>query len=234
MRAPRSPRARVPPVRMVIARCSATYSGRLSSTLASGVRLIMVKADGCVALHADIGAYKPLNWMNAPNTVTEHDDRWVVTNPAGERLEIVLEEVIQDLIVELDTERGLTMDGIERELQALLADHPDHIEVGLTTVTREFRTDIGPVDILCRDADGASVAVEIKRIGEIDGVEQLTRYLERMQRDPELAPVRGILAATTIKPQARVLAESRGIGWVEVDLAVLRGEEELAPRLFAL
>ena len=219
---------------MVIARCSATYSGRLSSTLASGMRLIMVKADGCVAIHADIGAYKPLNWMNAPNTVTELEDRWVVTNPSGERLEIVLEEVIEDLRVSLDTERGLTMDGIERELQLLLADHPDHIERGLTTVTREFRTDIGPVDILCRDGDGRSVAVEVKRIGEIDGVEQLTRYLERMQRDPELAPVRGILAATTVKPQARVLAESRGIGWVEVDLALLRGEEELAPRLFPI
>ncbi len=219
---------------MVIARCSATYSGRLSSTLASGVRLIMVKADGCVAIHADIGAYKPLNWMNAPNTVSELEDRWVVTNPSGERLEIVLEEIIEDLRVSLDTERGLTMDGIERELQLLLADHPDRIERGLTTVTREFRTDIGPVDILCRDGDGRSVAVEIKRIGEIDGVEQLTRYLERMQRDPELTPVRGILAATTVKPQARVLAESRGIGWVEVDLALLRGEEELAPRLFPI
>jgi len=219
---------------MLIVRCSASYSGRLSSTLASGVRLVMVKADGCVAVHADIGAYKPLNWMNAPNTVTELPDRWVVTNPSGERLEILIEEVLEDLTVQLDTERGLTMDGVERELQALLADHPDHIEVGLTTVSREFRTDIGPVDILCRDGGGASVAVEIKRIGEIDGVEQLTRYLERMQRDPELAPVRGILAATTVKPQARVLAESRGIGWVEVDLALLRGEEELAPRLFVL
>jgi RecB family endonuclease NucS len=218
---------------MLIARCSATYSGRLSSTLASGVRLVMVKADGCVALHADIGAYKPLNWMNAPNTVTELEDRWIVTNPAGERLEIVMEEVLEDITVLLDTERGLTMDGVERELQALLADHPDHIEVGLTTVTREFRTDIGPVDILCRDLGGASVAVEIKRIGEIDGVEQLTRYLERMQRDPELAPVRGILAATIVKPQARVLAASRGIGWVEVDLSALRGEEEISPRLFA-
>jgi RecB family endonuclease NucS len=218
---------------MLIARCSATYSGRLSSTLASGVRLVMIKADGCVALHADIGAYKPLNWMNAPNVVTELEDRWIVTNPAGERLEIVLEEIIEDISVELDTERGLTMDGVERELQALLADHPEHIEVGLTTITREFRTDIGPVDILCRDALGASVAVEIKRIGEIDGVEQLTRYLERMQRDPELAPVRGILAATVVKPQARVLATSRGIAWVEVDVALLRGEEELAPRLFA-
>jgi len=229
---PREARVRV--VRMLIARCSATYSGRLSSTLASGVRLVMIKADGCVALHADIGAYKPLNWMNAPNTVTELEDRWVVTNPAGERLEILLEEIIEDISVALDTERGLTMDGVERELQVLLADHPDHIEAGLTTITREFRTDIGPVDILCRDARGGSVAVEIKRIGEIDGVEQLTRYLERMQRDPELAPVRGILAATVVRPQARVLAASRGIDWVEVDLAMLRGEEELAPRLFAL
>jgi endonuclease len=227
-------RARVRAVRMLIARCSATYSGRLSSTLSSGVRLVMVKADGCVAIHADIGAYKPLNWMNAPNTVVEHPDRWIVTNPSGERLEIVIEELIEDLQVALDTERGLTMDGVERELQLLLADHPGHVEPGLTTVTREFRTDIGPVDILCRDADGRSVAVEIKRIGEIDGVEQLTRYLERMERDPELSPVRGILAATIVRPQARVLAESRGIGWVEVDLAVLRGEEEIAPRLFAI
>jgi endonuclease len=219
---------------MLIARCSATYSGRLSSTLTSGVRLIMVKADGCVAVHADIGAYKPLNWMNAPNHFTELEDRWVVTNPAGERLEILLEEVIQDLDVALDTERGLTMDGVERELQALLAAHPDHVEAGLSTVQREFRTDIGPVDLLCRDSDGASVAVEVKRIGEIDGVEQLGRYLERLQRDPELVPVRGILAATVVKPQARVLAESRGIGWVEVDLQALRGEEDPTLRLFSV
>jgi endonuclease len=218
---------------MLIARCSATYSGRLSSTLSSGVRLIMVKADGCVAIHADIGAYKPLNWMNAPNRVDELDDRWIVTNPAGERLEILLEEVLQDLEVSLDTERGLTMSGVERELQELLAEHPEHLEAGLSTITREFRTDIGPIDLLCRDATGASVAVEIKRIGEIDGVEQLTRYLARLERDPELAPVRGIFAATVIKPQARVLAESRGIGWVEIDVDLLRGEEERTLRLFA-
>jgi endonuclease len=219
---------------MVIARCSATYSGRLSSTLASGMRLVMIKADGCVAIHADIGAYKPLNWMNAPNTVTEHDDRWIVTNPSGERLEIVFEDVLSDTVVPLDTERGLTMSGVERELQELLAANPEHIEVGLTTITREFRTDIGPVDLLCRSIDGASVAVEIKRVGEIDGVEQLTRYLDRLQRDPELTPLRGVLAATVVKPQARVLAESRGIGWVEVDLELLRGEEERTPRLFSL
>jgi RecB family endonuclease NucS len=219
-------------VRLVIARCSATYVGRLSSTLSSGLRLIMVKADGCVAIHADVGAYKPVNWMNAPNLLEESPDRWVVTNPAGERLEILLEEVVSDHAVDLDTERGLVLDGVERELQLLLAAHPHHVEPGLVTVTREFRTDLGPVDLLCRDSEGAAVAVEIKRVGEIDGVEQLTRYLERMGRDPELRPLRGILAATTVRPQARVLAESRGIGWVEVDLPRLRGEEDPTPRLF--
>ncbi len=219
-------------MRLVVARCSATYAGRLSSTLTSGVRLVMVKADGCVAIHADVGAYKPINWMNAPNTLTEHEDRWVVTNPKGETLTIEFEEVLSDTSVALDTERGLTLDGVEKELQALLADHPDHLEDGLTCVQREFRTDLGPVDLLCRDADGGAVAVEIKRIGEIDGVEQLTRYLERMQRDPLLAPVRGVFAATVIKPQARVLAASRGIGCVEVDLGRLRGEDDAALRLF--
>ncbi len=219
-------------MRLVVARCSATYEGRLSSTLESGVRLLMVKADGCVAIHADIGAYKPINWMNAPNTLIEDDGRWVVTNPKGERLEILIEEVLQEASWELDVERGLTLDGVEKELQELLADHPHHIEVGLETVQREFRTDLGPVDILCRDATGAAVAVEVKRVGEIDGVEQLTRYLERMGRDPLLRPVRGVLAAATIKPQARVLAESRGITCAEVDLALLRGEDEVHLRLF--
>lgn len=219
-------------MRLVIARCSATYEGRLSSTLTSAVRLVMVKADGCVAIHADVGAYKPLNWMNAPNTLTTDPQRWVVTNPKGERLTIELEEVLEDLSFALDTERGLTLDGVEKELQELLADHPDHLEPGLACVQREFRTDLGPVDLLCRDPDGQAVAVEVKRIGEIDGVEQLTRYLERLQRDPLLAPVRGLFAATTVKPQARVLAESRGISWVEVDLGRLRGEEDPHPRLF--
>jgi endonuclease len=219
-------------MRLLVARCTATYEGRLSSTLTSAVRLVMVKADGCVAIHADVGAYKPLNWMNAPNTLREEDGRWVVTNPKGERLTIELEEVLEDVAYELDTDRGLTLDGVERELQLLLADHPGHLEQGLSCVQREFRTDLGPVDLLCRDAAGGAVAVEIKRVGEIDGVEQLTRYLERMQRDPLLQPVRGLLAATVVKPQARVLAESRGIGWVEVDLGLLRGEEEPHLRLF--
>jgi RecB family endonuclease NucS len=219
-------------MRLLVAKCSAAYDGRLSSTLTSAVRLVMVKADGCVAVHADVGAYKPLNWMNAPNHLEDHGDRWVVSNPKGEVLTIELEEVYEDVSYELDTERGLTLDGVEKELQMLLAEHTHHLEDGLTCVQREFRTDLGPVDLLCRDTDGQAVAVEIKRIGEIDGVEQLTRYLERMQRDPLLAPVRGIFAATTIKPQARVLAESRGIYCAEVDLGRLRGEEETQARLF--
>ncbi len=219
-------------MRVVIARCSATYDGRLSSTLASGVRMIMVKADGCVALHADIGAYKPLNWMNAPNTLVEDGDVWTVTNAAGEVLTIHLEEVHETFDVELDVERGLTLDGVEKDLQALLADHPDHVEQGLALVRREFPTDLGPVDLLCRDPSGQAVAVEVKRIGEIDGVEQLTRYLERLDRDPLLAPVRGVLVATIVKPQARVLATARGIAWREVDLAALRAEEEVHLRLF--
>jgi endonuclease len=219
-------------VRLLVARCSATYEGRLSSTLTSAVRLVMVKADGCVAIHADVGAYKPLNWMNAPNTLEETPERWTVTNPKGERLVIDLEDVLSDHVVALDQGRGLTLDGVERELQELLAAHPQHLEDGLTCVQREFRTDLGPVDLLCRDEQGGAVAVEIKRVGEIDGVEQLTRYLERLQRDPLLAPVRGVFAATVIKPQARVLAASRDIACVEVDLARLRGEDEVHLRLF--
>jgi RecB family endonuclease NucS len=219
-------------MRIVIARCSATYEGRLSSTLSSAVRLLMVKADGCVAIHADVGAYKPLNWMNAPNTLVEGEAEWIVSNPRGERLVVTLEEVLQDTSFELDTDRGLTLDGVERDLQELLADHPEELERGLTCVQREFRTDLGPVDLLCRDAAGQAVAVEVKRIGELDGVEQLSRYLERMERDPLLTPVRGIFAATTIKPQARVLAESRGIACAVVDLERLRGSGETALRLF--
>lgn len=219
-------------MRLLVARCSARYEGRLSSTLTSAVRLIMIKADGCVAIHADTGAYKPVNWMNAPNTLIEEDGRLVAVNPRGERLTIELEEVLDDRTVEMDVERGLELDGVERELQELIAAHPGHLEPGMTTVRREFPTDLGPVDLLCRDAEGGAVAVEIKRIGEIAGVEQLSRYLERLQRDPMLAPVRGVLAATEVRPQARVLARSRGIGWVEVDVESLRGEADPMPRLF--
>ncbi len=194
--------------------------------------MLMVKADGCVAIHADVGAYKPLNWMNAPNTFEDGGDHWVVTNPKGEVLRIELEEVFEDVAYELDTERGLTLDGVEKELQALLADHPGHIEPGLTCLKREYFTDLGPVDLLCRDTNGQHVAVEVKRIGEIAGVEQITRYLERLDRDPLLSPIRGILVATKIKPQARVLAASRGLATVEVSLAALRGEGDANPTLF--
>ncbi len=224
--------ATVPRMRVVVARCSATYDGRLSSTLAPGVRMVMVKADGCVAIHADVGAYKPLNWMNAPNTLVEDGSSWTVTNPAGEVLVITFDEVLETFDVDLDTERGLTLDGVEKDLQALLADHPDQVEEGLVLVRREYPTDLGPVDLLCRDPAGVAVAVEVKRIGEIDGVEQLTRYLDRLERDPLLAPVRGILAATVVKPQARVLATARGLGWAEVDLAELRAADDVHLRLF--
>ena len=219
-------------MRLVVARCRATYGGRLSSTLTSAVRLIMVKADGCVAIHADVGAYKPVNWMNAPNVLTEHADRWEVTNPKGERLTIWLEEVFDDRLVDLDEGRGLTLDGVERDLQLLLAAHPDHIEPGMRLVAREFATGLGPVDLLCRDLEGRAVAVEVKRVGEIAGVEQLARYVERLERDPLLAPVRGVLVATQVKPQARTLAESRGIYCVEVDLGRLRGADDGMLRLF--
>jgi len=219
-------------VRLVIARCSVDYAGRLSAHLPSAVRLIMVKADGCVAIHADGGAYKPLNWMNAPNRLTEEADRWVVTNPKGEMLTIVLEEVLADSAHELGDDPGLQKDGVEAHLQELLAANPTVMGDGLTLVRREYPTDIGPVDLLCRDADGTAVAIEIKRRGEIDGVEQLTRYLGRLDLDPLLRPVRGMLVAQVIKPQAKVLAADRGIGWVEVDYDELRGIESTELRLF--
>ncbi|MCB1251157.1 MAG: endonuclease NucS [Acidimicrobiales bacterium] len=219
-------------MRLVIARCSVDYAGRLAAHLPSAVRLIMVKADGCVAIHADGGAYKPLNWMNAPNTLVEEDGRWVVRNPKGETLTITLEEVVSDSAHELGVDPGLVKDGVEAHLQELLAANPEAIADGLTLVRREFPTDIGPVDLLCRDADGVAVAIEVKRRGEIDGVEQLVRYLERMDRDPTLRPVQGIFVAQVVKPQARVLAEARGLRWVEVDYDELRGIESNELRLF--
>jgi RecB family endonuclease NucS len=219
-------------MRLVIARCSVDYEGRLSAHLAEATRLIMVKADGCVAIHADGGAYKPLNWMNAPNRLVEHEDRWVVTNPRGETLTIHLHEVLADHAHELGVDPGLSKDGVEAHLQELLAADPGRICEGLALVRREFPTDIGPVDLLCRDAEGRAVAVEVKRRGEIDGVEQLARYLERMERDPMLRGVRGIYVAQVVKPQARVLAESRGIAWVEVDYDELRGAKQADLTLF--
>ena len=219
-------------MRLVIARCSVTYAGRLSAHLPMAPRLIMVKADGCVAIHADGGAYKPLNWMNAPNTIAESEGEWVVRNPKGETLTITIEEVLSDTAHELGLDPGLQKDGVEAHLQVLLAANPHTIAEGLRLVRREYPTDIGPVDLLCRDGDGGAVAIEIKRRGDIDGVEQLARYIERLDLDPTLRPVRGIFVAQSIKPQARVLAESRNLAWVEVDYDELRGIESDELRLF--
>jgi len=219
-------------MRLVIATCSVDYAGRLTAHLPVATRLIMVKADGCIAIHADGGAYKPLNWMNAPNVLTVGEGEWVVTNPKGETLTITLHEVHHDSAHELGEDPGLSKDGVEAHLQELLAADPTAIAPDLRLVRREFFTDIGPVDLLCRDAEGRTVAIEIKRRGEIDGVEQLTRYLERMDLDPAVAPVRGIFVAQVIKPQARTLAASRGIECVEVDYDELRSIESDELRLF--
>ena len=210
-------------MRLVIARCTVDYEGRLTAHLPEAVRLIMVKADGCVAVHADGGAYKPLNWMNAPNTLVEEEDRWVVTGAKGETLQITLHERIWEAVTELGTDPGLSKDGVEAHLQELLAANPSVLGEAYRLVRREYPTDLGPVDLLLRDEQGRAIAVEVKRRGEIDGVEQLTRYLQRLDRDPLLRPVSGIFAAQQIKPQARVLAESRGIRCVEVDYDALRG-----------
>ncbi len=219
-------------MRVLIARCSVDYVGRLSAHLPMATRLIMVKADGCVAVHADGGAYKPLNWMNAPNRLLEGDGMWTVVNPKGETLTITLEDVISDSAWDLGVDPGLTKDGVEAHLQELLAANCGRLADGMRLVRREFPTDIGPVDLLCRDGDGVSVAVEIKRRGEIDGVEQLTRYLAFLNRDPMLRPVRGLFVAQQVRPQARVLAADRGIAWLEVDYDDLRGIESRELRLF--
>jgi len=227
-------------VRLVIARCTVDYEGRLTAHLPEAVRLLMVKADGCVAIHADGGAYKPLNWMNSPNTLTVDDDPeaddaravWTVRNPGGETLIITLHEVLSDEAHEMGLDPGLQKDGVEAHLQELLAADPTAILDGLRLVRREYPTDIGPVDLLCRDARGETVAIEVKRRGEIDGVEQLTRYLEFLNRDPLLRPVRGVFVAQEIRPQARVLAEDRGIGCVVVDYDDLRGIESDELKLF--
>jgi endonuclease len=219
-------------VRLVIARCSVTTAGRLDAHLPEAVRLIMVKADGCVAIHADGGAYKPLNWMNAPNTLVEGDAEWTITNPKGETLTITLHEVLADVAHELGEDPGLTKDGVEAHLQELLAASPQAIEEGLVLVRREYPTAIGPIDLVCRDAEGRAVAVEVKRRGEIDGVEQLARYVERLRLDSSLGEVRGVFVAQSVKPQARVLAQARGFTWVEVDYDELRGLRPDDLRLF--
>jgi RecB family endonuclease NucS len=219
-------------VRLVIATCTVDYVGRLTAHLPSATRLILVKADGSVSIHADDRAYKPLNWMSPPCTLRESDDTWTVTNKAGERLVITVEEVLHDSSHELGVDPGLVKDGVEAHLQTLLADQIETLGPGWRLVRREYPTAIGPVDILCRDQAGATVAIEIKRRGEIDGVEQLTRYLELLNRDPLLTPVRGIFAAQEIKPQARVLATDRGIDCVTLDYDALRGFDDIDTRLF--
>jgi RecB family endonuclease NucS len=219
-------------MRLVVARCIVDYEGRLTAHLPEAVRLIMVKADGCVAIHADGGAYKPLNWMNAPNRLSIDDDAWRVTNAKGETLTITILEVHSDTEHELGVDPGLRKDGVEAHLQELLAANPCAIADGLRLVRREYPTDIGPVDLVCKDPDGVTVAIEIKRRGEIDGVEQLTRYLDFLNRDPRLRPVRGVFVAQEIKPQAKVLATDRSIRWVEVDYDELRGIESNELKLF--
>jgi endonuclease len=219
-------------MRLLLARCTVDYQGRLAAHLPMATRLIMMKADGCVAIHADGGAYKPLNWMNAPNKLVDEGMVLTVTNPKGEQLIITLEEIISDVAHELGADPGLQKDGVEAHLQELLAATPGSIEDDLILVRREYPTDIGPVDLLCRDASGQVVAIEVKRRGEIDGVEQLARYIERLERDSSLGSVRGIYVAQVIKPQARVLAEARGFRCVEVDYDELRGLQIDELRLF--
>src|SRR5579862_7120910 len=222
-------------MRLIVARCEVTYSGRLNAYLPESTRLLMLKDDGSVLVHADAGGYKPLNWMTPPTVLEDGGSTIVVRKRAGrseDRLEIRLLEVLSDVAHEMGEAAGLEKDGVERDLQLLLADDPSAIEAGLRLVKREWPTDVGPVDLMCRDQDDGWVAVEIKRVGTIDAVEQLARYLERIRLDPAKADCAGILAAQQFKPQAVTLAESRGIRCVEVDLAVLRGEREPELTLF--
>ena len=225
-------------MRLVIAQCTVDYIGRLTAHLPSARRLLLVKADGSVSVHADDRAYKPLNWMSPPCRLTENETEdgphavWVVENKAGEQLRITLEAIEHDSSHELGVDPGLVKDGVEAHLQELLAEHIGLLGDGYTLVRREYMTAIGPVDILARDGQGRSVAVEIKRRGEIDGVEQLTRYLELLNRDSLLAPVAGVFAAQQIKPQARTLAIDRGIRCVTLDYDKMRGMDSDEFRLF--
>ena len=224
-------------MRLVVARCEVRYSGRLSTVLPMALRLLMIKADGSVMVHADAGGYKPLNWMTPPTVVEETAEGLVVRRVKGEdRLEILIDEVVSDVEHDMGGPAeavALEKDGVEAHLQELLAAAPEWCGEGFRLVRREWPTDIGPVDLMCRDEGDEWIAVEIKRVGTIDAVEQLTRYLERIHVDPALADCRGVVAAQAIKPQARTLAEARGIACVEVDLEVLRGEREADLTLFA-
>jgi RecB family endonuclease NucS len=216
-------------MRLIVARCEVTYTGRLNAVLPEALRLLMIKSDGSVMVHADTGGFKPQNWMTPPTVIEEEDGLIVVRKRAGateDRLDIRIVEVLSDVVHDMGEAAELEKDGVERHLQEALADAPQFCGEGFRLVRREWPTDIGPVDLMCRDEEDAWIAVEIKRIATIDAVEQLTRYLERIRLDPAMADCRGVLAAQQIKPQARVLAESRGIACVEVDLAVVRGERE--------
>jgi RecB family endonuclease NucS len=221
-------------VRLIVARCEVRYTGRLSTVLPEALRLLMLKSDGSVMVHADTGGFKPQNWMTPPTVIEEEDGLIVVRKKGAEdRIEIHVAEVLSDVTHDMGEAAALEKDGVERDLQVELANAPEWCGEGLRLVRREWPTDIGPVDLMCRDGEDEWVAVEIKRIGTIEAVEQLTRYLERIRVDPAMGSCRGVLAANVVKPQARVLAESRGICWVEVDLAVLRGEREPELTLFA-
>ena len=225
-------------MRLIVARCEVRYTGRLEAWLRDAVRLIMVKADGSVLIHADTGGYKPLNWMTPPTVIEEEEGLMVVRKRAGaseDQLEIQLHEVLSDGCIEMGSPAdvdAVAKDGVEAHLQELLADSPASLGEGFTLVRREWPTDIGPVDLMCREGE-RWVAVEIKRVAGIEAVEQLSRYLERIRIDPAFGEVRGVLAACQIRPQARVLAHARGIACVEVDLAILRGERQPDLRLFA-
>ena len=229
-------------MRIVIARCQVDYAGRLTAHLPMATRVLMIKADGSVLVHSDGGSYKPLNWMSPPCTLREGVSdtgaiEWTVTSRATSKgpedtLRILIEEVVHDTSHELGIDPGLQKDGVEADLQRLLAEQVERISEGATLVRREYPTAIGPVDLMVRDAAGAAIAVEIKRRGDIDGVEQLTRYLELLGRDPHLAPVQGVFAAQEIKPQARVLAEDRGIRCLVLDYDAMRGLDDGHHRLF--
>jgi endonuclease len=223
-------------LRLIVARCEVTYTGRLNAYLPDSTRLLMIKADGSVLVHADAGGFKPLNWMTPPTIVEDDHDVLVVRKRAGrseDRLEIRLHEVLSDVEHEMGEAAALEKDGVERDLQEALAAQPGVLEQGLRLERREWPTDLGPVDLMCRDEDGGWVAVEIKRIATIDAVEQLSRYLARIRLDPARKDCSGILAAQQLKPQAITLAESRGIKCVEVDLGLLRGEREPELTLFS-